>query len=346
MKNEAKIKKESLAPPSGVKPPKGDKKHVQANIEKKLMREEQQLAKKEREAIKNAINKEKKRKNLNGEDLAGRIFSGINATVGIPEDVQEMRSSVFNIELMIIILLIFPTKDIELDTYFNSVFAYLTPAVLLRLHITVANFTTFSDLMGGPRTPVGPPPGTNGTAHTWNYVYPLEKAKATHTGDLKTEKQTLKVQIKAAILVMYADIPDNAIILLDTTTLGITKKANRKKAVKDPAKITVLVVFGITALGGGQMRITCRTATDAKRNSKLNRYVNIEISYSLIERTGIAPATAAACTYKTVITKANYILELGEDAAGMKLVLFGRWVYTKHPTKSGSYGSSLTRGIS
>src|ERR1019366_5893064 len=110
-------------------------------------------------------------------------------------------------------------------SYFNGSLSYLTPAVQTRLHIDPLKFAVFSGLMGGPRLPTGTPPNTNSTPGTWNYSFPLEKSSASRTTPLVESKDGLIVSIKAAMRNMYADIPDNALLPIDTTTLHIVPKS-------------------------------------------------------------------------------------------------------------------------
>ena len=246
-----------------------------------------------------------------------------------------------------IILVIFPSTNVGKNDYYNKVLGYLTPiATQKRLHIDPVKFGTFSDLIGGPCDPTATPPNTNGTAGTWNYVYPLEKDKATFTYPLSDAKKALVISIKEAILDMYSDIPDSAINKTDTLTLGITAKADRKKPVLTPAKITSSTVIGLTPIGGGNVEIMIRTSKDVKRASKLNRSVDIEIAWSIVAPTAAGPTDSTECNFVKIITTARYLLQLGEKAPGNKLYLFARWVYTSHEEQSGSFGSAATCNIS
>jgi hypothetical protein len=250
-----------------------------------------------------------------------------------------------NRKVEVIVLLLFSRKDLENDAYFNKINGYLTSsAVQTRLKIDPIKFATFQGLLGGPRLPTATPPNTNGTEHTWNYVYPLEKQKATFTHPLKTEKDTLLGKIKAAIVDMYGDIPDNAINKTDTKTLGIKKKSDRKKRTNSPEEIKGSVTIKLIPLGGGKVWVICTTGVSSNRPSKLNKMVNIELAFSLIPINATPPvpqpATSKKCDTFLVVSTAKFLLNLGEEAPGFRLVLFARWVYTKHPAKSGSFGSS------
>lgn len=243
-------------------------------------------------------------------------------------------------EIRIIILMVFPNKDVDLDSYFNQAYSYLANAgIRSRLHIDVDNYTALVDLMGGPRDPLANPPNTNGTPGTWNYVYPLEKAKGTFTHPLKTEKDKLIIQIKAAFATIFSDIPDSAILPADTTNLLIKPKSSRKKRQNVPKEITEVVHVFLIPLGGGKMKVICRKEKNSKRGSKLNRKTDIEIAWVMIERKAIIPNTSASCPNKQVISTSKFVLEIAADDVGMRMVLFARWVYVKHPKQSGEFGT-------
>ena len=245
------------------------------------------------------------------------------------------------------VLGIFPNTQSDKNIYYNSVLAYITPAaVQTRLKIVAAKFTTFKNLIGDPPSPTGTPPNTNSTEHTWNYVFPLAENVSTSTKPLRDERVSMITLIENALYDVYSDIPDSVIKETDTLNLGIKPKSDRKKPTLEPALITSLVVIGLKALGGGNVQTTCRTSSDNKKASKLNENTDIEFAYSLIAPGETPPATADECKVKAVVTKAKDVLELGEAAVGKKLVLFARWVYTKHKTKSGKFGTSVSITVS
>ena len=255
--------------------------------------------------------------------------------------------SLYGNEVNHIILIIFPRTNSGINDYFNKVLGYLTPnAVQKRLRIDPAKFTALQGLIGDPPDPTAIPPNTNGEPETWNYVYPLEKDKATFSYPLSDEKAKLILQIKAAILDIYSDIPDSAINKTDTLTLGIKPKSDRKKPVLIPGQITATTIIGLTPIGGGNVEVMIRTNIDNKRASKLNRAADIELAYSVLAAGDVAPVTSDQCSVTKIVTTARYLLKLGENAGGKKLVLFARWVYTKHEEQSGTFGSAATCNIS
>ncbi len=257
-------------------------------------------------------------------------------------------SGLTNRQIRIIILAIFPTREGDLDAYFNNVQGYLTlAATRTRLGVDATKFATFNGLMGGPRLPTGTPPNTNSTPHTWNYVYPLEKDYTTKTKPLVDEKDELIVSIKAAIRDVYSNIPDANLLPVDITTTHIVPKANHADPTPEPEEIVITVGITLTPLGGGKMEAVFTTPTGAIAMPFLG--VTIQIAYSIIPINATppvpSPATSGACAVHDVISTARHIFDLGETAIGMKMVLFARYVYIKHPKKSGGYAESVSKTI-
>jgi hypothetical protein len=243
--------------------------------------------------------------------------------------------------LMHIILAIFPTKEADIDVYFNKVMGYLNSStVRSRLKITTGTYNAVVALIGGPRLPDGTPPNTNSTPETWNYVYPQATTDGISNSTLITEKDALVIEIKAAINKMYGDIPDNVIIPDDTKTLGIKPKSDRSARTLPPEIITTPVV-SMESLGGEKIAAKFFKATGIKRASKINKKANIETVYSIIKIDGVSPATAGDCTDKVTLTKANSVLSF-PGKSGYKIVSFSRWIYSKHPALSGGFGNAVT----
>ena len=166
-------------------------------------------------------------------------------------------SGLTNSGIRMIILAIFPKRDVETDAFFNNLLAYFSLlATRTRLGVDATKFTTFSNLMGGPRLPTNVPPNTNATPHTWNYVYPLAKDSATKTKPLMDEKDELIVSIKASIWNMYSNIPDANLLPVDITTTHINPRGSHADPTPEPALITVLITITLEPLGGGKMAAT------------------------------------------------------------------------------------------
>jgi hypothetical protein len=232
-----------------------------------------------------------------------------------------------------------------LNDRFNEVLAFFNLIATRHSYgVDEDKWTIMVALMGGPPIPGGTPPGTNSTAGTWNYVYPLESKKATYTDPLKTEKNKLIKKIKDALNDVYSDIPDSKIDIALTSATGLTAKANRA-AGTEPEFIEELVIIGLVSPGGGDMKVICRKEAMSSRGSKFNKRCDIEFAYSIVAAGDTPPASAKDCKITALATKATSILELGSDAVGKTLYLYARWVYTKYPKKSGKFGTAVNKVI-
>lgn len=114
----------------------------------------------------------------------------------------------------------FPSRDGDFDNYANSKYAYLK-ANEARLGINSAGILA---ILGPPPTPAGPPPGTNATPGTWNYVYPLESNPETFTHPLKLQKDSLRAQLETAFRTVYGDIPQSVLTADDRTALNLPER--------------------------------------------------------------------------------------------------------------------------
>ena len=238
----------------------------------------------------------------------------------------------------------FPRKDGDFNNYANLAHAYLR-AEAIRLGVTPGNLAIVLAILGPPPTVIGPPPGTNATAGTWNFVYPLESNKATFTHPLKLQKDDLRKQLEKAFGNIYADIADSLITSDDELNLHILSRASHKQRSAEPPQINDLVVISLKGLGGGRIQRSVRTSSDSKTASKFAG-ADIEYRWVIYESAGDPlpqpPAAPFQCPNSEVATQAISIMELGAENAGKKLALFARWIYTKHPARSGPFSTVQT----
>jgi hypothetical protein len=100
-------------------------------------------------------------------------------------------------------------------------------------------------------------------------------------------------------------------------------------------------------LGGGNIKISCKTSHESGRAAKPDRADAVEIAYRTDRvlydsQTGeIIPIHVIESpddgTLKKLSTKAVFQLNLGIESAGSKLQLFARWINTKHPHLAGAW---------
>jgi phosphomannomutase len=96
-------------------------------------------------------------------------------------------------------------------------------------------------------------------------------------------------------------------------------------------------------LGGGEMKISCRTDHDASRASKADHADSEQIAWIIADA---PPANVNDVANKEIITKASFTLHLGAENAGRKLFFFSRWYNTKHPELAGPWSDLNTAVIS
>ncbi len=104
------------------------------------------------------------------------------------------------------------------------------------------------------------------------------------------------------------------------------------------------VYFTAQALGGGVMKVTCRTVNDSKRASKPKGADIVEICY---KTGGPPPSNAGDADLKTLIsTHAVILLQTGPANGGNRLHAYARWSNTHHPELAGPWSVLLSVFIS
>ncbi len=107
--------------------------------------------------------------------------------------------------------------------------------------------------------------------------------------------------------------------------------------------IEAAVVAGMQSIGGGDVKIKCRTLT-AKRAGIAAGADSVQYLYQI---GGTAPANAeTAGLTKDHSSKAAFTLHTGAASSGKTLYIFFRWYNTKHPELAGPWTGVLTVPIS
>ncbi|MEC4049152.1 hypothetical protein OX284_006900 [Flavobacterium sp. SUN046] len=100
----------------------------------------------------------------------------------------------------------FPSKEADLNTYFQLAIAYLI-LNSTRLLITANNQADLTALLT-----------------TWNIVFPESQNKNTRTKSIVENKDATRENIINLLRTVYADIPASVLTIEDRNTLNITKK--------------------------------------------------------------------------------------------------------------------------
>ena len=130
--------------------------------------------------------------------------------------------------------------------------------------------------------------------------------------------------------------------------IAIKKPYSRKRT-----QIKDVVYDNAKQLGGGEIEITCRTISDAKRASIHPDATGWYIAYDIVDPKLenpelhpkiklIAPVSADECFNNSFHTRAKDVTVVGAENTGRELVYFVRWYNHRNPALSGPYGPAKT----
>lgn len=105
------------------------------------------------------------------------------------------------------------------------------------------------------------------------------------------------------------------------------------------APIADEVYLDLKALGGGDMRVRCRTTKEATRASIAKGAKAVELCYSIGTD---APESVADCTLTKASTKALFTFNVGAANSTKKMFCYARWIDTTNPSRSGPWTDMLT----
>ncbi len=95
------------------------------------------------------------------------------------------------------------------------------------------------------------------------------------------------------------------------------------------------VYFEGKPIGGGELKVYCRTVKGSKRGSKAPGSDSVELSYKLGDP---APTGGDDPNNKhEIFSRAEFIMPFGASNAGQKVHLFARWINSKHKQLAGPW---------
>lgn len=219
---------------------------------------------------------------------------------------------------------IFPTKDAERNTYYNTVIPYANdPANQARLGIT-----------DGVINPIV------ASLATWNLAYPQAKNDATSTKVLIQQKDDLIEEIEEALSEMYDDIPASTLTLTDRNTFNLKE---RDTITTPRGQINDVALSKIKGMEGARMEFRLRTDADASRASRHPLSDGAEIVYTVGTT---APASPTDCNKTIFSSKAKGTFDVGIENAGKKVFGFVRWKNNTDNSKSGPWSQMFSAVIS
>ncbi len=109
-------------------------------------------------------------------------------------------------------------------------------------------------------------------------------------------------------------------------------------------KINDIPFVGLTPIGGGWIKVFCRRETDKDRSSMHDFADVIECRYALlpvrpqpVEGKKFQFPSPGECPKVHISTKAQFIIECGDENAGLKFYGYFRWVNQSNPANNGSW---------
>ena len=190
--------------------------------------------------------------------------------------------------------------------------------------------------------------GPVGTAGTWlNLMHLYSDKKSTRTPLVVESLKTLKKNMWVNLQDIYGDIAPNK--WTDEVRAKLSRKTGLKKKKAKSPEIKESCHPTMRNLGGGIMKCSCKTATEAKRASKPKGADGLQIAYSIIDQPHqdsvpdesqvkrIVLISPSQCSNLGFYSKALFKLELDPINVGRNLQYFVRWYNSKHPENAGPW---------
>ena len=214
-----------------------------------------------------------------------------------------------------------------------------------RLGVSDTNLEDLGALMGDLVTP-----------DTWLHTWELYAGgEATCTSNVRKGISSLRTRIENKLSSIYNDIPASIWNDDDRSTFGRTTGA--KDAPSKPGVIADNCCATAVAMGGGIMKISCKTATDQSRASLAKDSNGVQIAYIVVDqptKDGVPdPNTVKRqtitspeqCTHKEFFMEATFRLELGPANAGRNIQFFVRYYNARYPGNAGPWSDMNSKNI-
>jgi hypothetical protein len=197
------------------------------------------------------------------------------------------------------------------------------------------------------------------TVDTYVYYFTLWKSPATRTPVITLKLDHSEAAMMKMLSGIYNDIP--ASIWTDDDRKVLNRKTGMRK---DPTKPTNPISEKCSALtktlGGGAVKIKCRSNEDSNRGSKPIGCDAVEIAYrkyppvieknadgsELAGKTRVQLKSPDDGTTKVIFTKATFVLKFSMEDTGNNLQFYVRWINTKHPELNGLWSGPYSEMIS
>ncbi len=186
------------------------------------------------------------------------------------------------------------------------------------------------------------------TDDTYVFYFTLWKSPATRTPVVIAKLEHNEAKMIKMLSDIYNDIP--ASIWTDDDRKVLNRKTGMRKDPTKPTKpISEKCWASGTILGGGGVKIKCRSIQDSSRSSKPTGCDAVEVAYRkfppVFEKNADGSITVSKVrvqlkspddgTTKAIFTKATFMLNFSVEDIGENLQFYVRWINTKHPELNG-----------
>jgi len=199
----------------------------------------------------------------------------------------------------------FPSKEAELNLYFQSSVPYLI-ANATRLLVSTTNQTSATNQIG-----------------EWNIHYPASQNSNTRTKSIIENKDIAKENLINTLRTIYADIPASALTIEDRNTLNLSERSTSRTPVPVPATIPIGQVDT-----SRRLEHTISFTNEDGSTAKPTGVRGCQIWYKIGE-----PATdPSQLSYMTTDTASPYTHQFSGDDAGKTAYYWLRWENTRGET--------------
>jgi hypothetical protein len=199
----------------------------------------------------------------------------------------------------------FPSKEADLNTYFNLAITYLlTNAV--RLLVSPANQAALAALLAD-----------------WNNAYPLSQNPNTRTVTTTATKDTVRDNTKNTLRAVFADIPESALTEADRTTLNMPERSNSRTPAPVPTTKPIAQVDTSKRLEH-TIRFTDEDGSAAKPDGVRGCQIWMKIGSPAVDPDELS--------YLATDTRSPYVYHFEGKEAGKAVYYWLRWENTRGET--------------
>jgi hypothetical protein len=239
----------------------------------------------------------------------------------------------------------FPTTREGLHTHFSVAVPWVI-SQKVRHGTDATKITNMNDTYGDGTTP-----------DTYIYLYNTW-ADPTTCNSVATEKlDKIEVKLKDILRNIYDNIPADKWNDDDRAKFNRKTGLPRATPVHHKEKIKDEMFFDLEARKNGEFDFRCRPKTDSKRAHLPEGADGVEIIYDIKaytrepgETEGLPgwkklPTNISECPFSKEFHQATFTLKIDPTNVGKYIVLYARWINSKHPEAAGDFYGPLAEDV-